>query len=125
MAGIAPATAAPGWLTASNIPRYTNHSLTKPFNGGNPEIAAAPSANSEAVHGIFRQSPPSWLISRVPVACSTDPAPRNKRPLNRPWFQTCNKPPAIANAPQAASPRAVATIANPTPIRMMPMFSTL
>ena len=26
-----------------------------------------------------RHNPPSWLISRVPVACSTEPAPKNNK----------------------------------------------
>ena len=35
-------------------------------------------------HGIVRHNPPSLLISRVPVACSTDPAPKNSSALNAP-----------------------------------------
>ena len=69
---------------ASNNPRNTSHSLTKPLSGGNPDMAAAPSANSPAVHGIARHNPPNKLIWRVPVACSTDPAPRNNKALNNP-----------------------------------------
>ena len=34
--------------------------------------------------GIAPQSPPSLLISRVPVAWSTEPAPRNNSALNKP-----------------------------------------
>jgi hypothetical protein len=61
-----------------------SHSLTKPLSGVSPEIAAAPSAKSDAVHGIIRHSPPSWLVSRVPVACNTKPAAKNRSDLNSP-----------------------------------------
>jgi len=74
----------PREIVASNRPRYTSHSLTKPLSGGSPEMAAAPRANSPAVQGIVRHSPPNWLISRVPVACKTEPAPKNNNALNKP-----------------------------------------
>ena len=83
-AGIAAHAEGPRMIVASNKPRNTSHSLTKPLSGGSPLMAAAPSANRPAVHGIARHSPPNRLISPVPVACSTDPAPRNSRPLNKP-----------------------------------------
>ena len=116
------------WLCereASNKPRKTSHSLTKPLSGGSPEIAAAPSANSPAVHGIVRHSPPRRLISLVPVACSTEPAPKKSSDLNNPWFHTCSRPPANARRPQVVSPCSTATRAKPSPIKMIPMFSTL
>ena len=49
-----------------------------------PEIAAAPSVKSDAVHGIARHNPPSRLISRVPVACNTEPAAKKSSDLNKP-----------------------------------------
>ena len=85
-AGTAASIGALGWLMASNMPRYKSHSLIKPFSGGNPEIAAAPKANKDAVHGILCQSPPNRLISRVCVAWCTEPAPKNSNDLKSPWF---------------------------------------
>ncbi len=58
-----------------------SHSLTNPFNGGSPEMATAPMRKQKAVVGIGRISPPSSSMFLVPVECSTDPAPRNKRHL--------------------------------------------
>ncbi len=83
-AGMAAHAGGPLLVAASNRPRYTSHSLTKPLSGGRPETAREPSANNPAVHGIVRHNPPSRLISRVPVACSTEPAPKNNSDLNAP-----------------------------------------
>ena len=45
-----------------------------------PETAESPVAE---VIGIFSQSPPSFLKSRVPVEYSTAPEQRNKRDLKK------------------------------------------
>ena len=60
---------------------YVSHSLTNPFNGGRPEMATAPIRKQKAVTGMGRINPPNSSMFRVPVECSTDPAPRNKRHL--------------------------------------------
>jgi len=124
-AGMAAHAEVPRPSVASTSPRNTSHSLTKPLSGGSPQMATAPSANNPAVHGIGRHKPPRRLISRVPVACNTEPAPKNNSALNKPWFQTCSSPPASASKPHLALPCSTAAIANPSPIRIMPMFSTL
>ncbi len=64
----------------------SSHSLTKPFRGGKPAMAREPIRKKSAVHGSRRIRPPSRFISRVCVAWSTDPAPRNSSPLNAAWF---------------------------------------
>ena len=59
----------------------TSHSEANPFSGGSAEIAPRPIRKKKAVHGIRLIRPPISSMLRVPVACSTDPAPRNSRPL--------------------------------------------
>ena len=59
----------------------TSHSEAKPLSGGSAEIAHAPTRKKKAVRGIRLISPPISSMLRVPVACSTDPAPRNRSPL--------------------------------------------
>ena len=71
----------------------TTHSLTKPLSGGRPTMATEPTRNATAVSGIRRASPPSRSISRVPVARTTAPAPRNSRLLNSAWFSVCSSAP--------------------------------
>ncbi len=64
----------------------SSHSLKNPFSGGRPEIATAPSRKHGPVQGRRRMSPPCRFMLRVPVAWSTEPAPRNSNPLNAAWF---------------------------------------
>lgn len=63
-----------------------NHSDTKPLSGGMAEMAREPMRKHTAVMGITFARPPSTSMLRVPVACSTLPAPRKSRPLNMAWF---------------------------------------
>ena len=42
-----------------------NHSLTKPFSGGSPEMAMAPIRKYKAVEGIRRIRPPISSMFRV------------------------------------------------------------
>ena len=44
-------------------------------------MAIAPIRKQNAVTGMGRMSPPISSMLRVPVECSTDPAPRNNRHL--------------------------------------------
>ena len=53
----------------------------KPLSGGRPQIATAPSVNRAADHGSIRPNPPSRSMSRVPAACTTTPADRNRSDL--------------------------------------------
>ena len=59
-----------------------SHSETNPLSGGSAEIATQPARNTTAVRGMRWISPPSCSMSRVPVALSTLPAPKNSRLLN-------------------------------------------
>ena len=63
-----------------------SHSLTKPLSGGSAAMATAPTRKHAAVHGMRFISPPSASMLRVPVACSTAPAPRKSRLLNAAWL---------------------------------------
>ena len=49
------------------------NSLTKPLNGGNPEMATDPTRNASATQGMRFARPPSCSISSVLVACRTAP----------------------------------------------------
>ena len=64
----------------------SSHSETKPLSGGSPEMAAEPTRKSAAVHGMPRIRPPRRFMSRMPVAWSTAPAPRKRRPLKTAWL---------------------------------------
>ena len=44
-----------------------------------------------------RSSPPIRFMSRLPVAWTSAPAPRNISPLKRAWFQMCSRAPAKAS----------------------------
>ena len=73
-------------MAAPMSPWYVNHSDTNPLSGGMAEMASDPTRKHRAVTGIRRARPPRTSMLRVPVACSTLPAPRNKSPLNMAWF---------------------------------------
>ena len=64
----------------------TSHSEAKPLSGGSAEIAHAPSRKKNAVRGIRLISPPISSMLRVPIACSTEPAPRKSSPLKQAWL---------------------------------------
>ena len=87
-------------------------------------MAAAPTRKSPAVQGMARASPPSRSTSRVPVACCTDPAPRKSSDLKSAWFTTWRAAPAKPSSTSPGSPRDRPSIASPSPMVMMPMFST-
>ena len=80
------AVAAPCAEKPRSRPCSSSHSLAKPLNGGSAQIDSAPIPNSAAVTGRRRASPPRLSRSRVPAARWTDPAARNRHPLNAEWF---------------------------------------
>ncbi len=106
-------------------PRNTSHSETKPFRGGSPLMAAAPTRKRKAVSGMRRERPPSRSMSRVPQAWWTAPAPRNRSDLKVAWFTTWSAAPANPSSTSAWSPRERPSSARPTPMAMIPTFSTL
>ena len=53
-------------------------------------MAIAPIRKQKAVTGMGRMRPPISSMFRVPVECSTDPAPRNRRHLKIAWFSVWN-----------------------------------
>ena len=53
-----------------------NHSLIKPFNGGNPAIAIAPNRKADAVQGKILKSPPNPRYSTVSASLSIAPVDR-------------------------------------------------
>ena len=57
----------------------SSHSDTKPLSGGRPAMASAPTSVSHATQGMRWMRPPSRPRLRSPVACSTEPVPRNSR----------------------------------------------
>ena len=101
-----------------------SHSETKPFSGGSPLIATAPTRKRSAVRGIARASPPRRSMSRVPQACTTAPAPRKSSALKSAWFTTCNTAPEKPSTRSGRLPMVRPTSASPRPITMIPMFST-
>ena len=80
--------AASGWGTRAPPMSVwkTSHSDAKPLSGGSAEIAAAPTKKQAAVRGIREMRPPNCSMFRVCVAYSTEPAPRNSRPLKHAWL---------------------------------------
>ena len=67
-----------------------SHSEAKPFSGGSPAIANAPTRNAPPVHGMRRSSPPSRSSSSEPTAFSNAPAPRNSSALKTAWLSVCS-----------------------------------
>ena len=65
----------------------SSHSLKKPFSGGSPAIATAPTRKQGPVHGIRWMSPPCRFMFRVEVAWTTEPAPRKSSPLKAAWLR--------------------------------------
>ena len=84
------AVAAPCAEKPRSRPCSSSHSLAKPLNGGSAQIDSAPIPNSAAVTGMRRASPPRLSRSRVPVARWTEPAARNRHPLNAEWLTSWN-----------------------------------
>ena len=80
------ATSGAGLPIAGSSDWNSSHSLTKPLSGGRPAMARLPTRKQAAVHGSRRMSPPRRFMSRRPVACTTEPAPRNSRLLKTVWF---------------------------------------
>ena len=64
-------------------------------------MATAPARNSGEVRGMRRRSPPMPSRLRVPVACKTEPAPKNRRLLNIAWFRLCKSAATGARAARA------------------------
>ena len=60
-------------------------------------MATAPIKNSAEVHGIRWARPPMCSISRVWVACTTEPAERKSRLLKRAWFREWKSAPEQAH----------------------------
>ena len=102
-----------------------SHSETKPLSGGSAEMAAQPTRNATAVCGMRWMRPPRCSMSRSPVAVSTAPAPKNSRLLNTEWLSTCSSPAVSASAAAQAMPCALKASASPSPMKMIPMFSTV
>ena len=90
----------------SRIAWKVSHSETKPLSGGSAEMAMQPAKKANAVSGMRWMRPPSFSMSRSPVAVSTAPAPKNSRLLNSEWLRTCNS--AAVSASAAGAVHAVA-----------------
>src|ERR1017187_8705502 len=69
---------------ACNAAAYNIHLLAKPLISGMPAMLPTPISHDNVVCGIFCARPPSLFMSRVPAACCTEPAVRNKPPLKKP-----------------------------------------
>ncbi len=109
----------------SRIAWNVSHSETKPLSGGNAEMAAQPTRNTNAVCGMRWMRPPRCSMSRSPVAVSTAPAPKNNRLLKTMWLNTCRSPAVSASAAADIMPKALKASARPSPMKMIPMFSTV
>ena len=109
----------------SRIAWKVSHSETKPFSGGSAEMAMHPARKAKAVCGMRRISPPSCSMSRSPVADSTAPEPKNSRLLNSEWLKTWNSAAVMASAAASGMAAALKASASPSPMKMIPMFSTV
>jgi hypothetical protein len=69
----------------------------KPLTSGTPAIEAAATIASVAVHGMWRISPASLRMSRVPVSWSMMPAVMNSEALKVAWFRTWNTAATLAS----------------------------
>ena len=114
-----------GSLGLTRIAWNVSHSETKPLNGGSAEIATEPARKAMAVSGIRWIRPPRRSMSRWPVAVSTAPAPKNSRLLKTEWLNTWNKAAVSASAAASRMSLAWKASARPSPMKMMPMFSTV
>ena len=92
------------YCTTFVIPVKNNSLLRKPLNGGSPAMAASPMTEIVAVIGMIVISPPSFLISLVPVSWSMIPATMNRLPLNVAWFMRWKTAASIAVVYSALSP---------------------
>ena len=66
---------------SSISPAYLNSLAMKPKKGGRPALEKAASATAKPVSGMWRISPPSSAIWRVPVAWSMAPTAMNSAAL--------------------------------------------
>ncbi|MCY1245081.1 hypothetical protein D9M72_581980 [compost metagenome] len=93
------------------------------MSGGSAEIATQPTRNAKLVKGMRWMRPPSFSMSRSPVAARTAPAPKNKRPLKNEWLRTWNSAAVNANAAARPMPFAAKASASPRLTNMTPIFS--
>ena len=100
-----------------------SHSETKPLKGGSAEIATQPTRKAKLVTGMRWMRPPSFSMSRSPVAVRTAPAPKNSRLLKNEWLRTWNSAAVSASAAASIMPLAWKASARPRPTKMTPMFS--
>ena len=123
--GITTAVATPPAARPCTRACSSSHSLTNAGPSGNADPASAPSPNAAVVPGMPGRSPPSESRSRLPVACSTEPAARNSSVLNAAWLITCSSAAVNANPASSMFPAAANSPPAPTPIRTKPMFSVV
>ena len=102
-----------------------SHSETKPLSGGSAEMATQPMSTAAEVCGMRWIRPPSFSMSRSPVALCTAPAPKNSKLLNSEWLSTWNSAAVSESAAAKGRPSARNASASPRPMKMMPMFSTV
>ena len=88
-------------------------------------MATAPVKNSAEVQGIRRARPPMCSISRVWVACTTEPAERKSRLLKRAWFREWKSAPSRLMVARRGRSGTEKMTKRPIPIKMMPIFSML
>ena len=101
------------WTSACSV----SHSEAKPFSGGTPAIASAPTRKAPPVQGIRRSRPPRRSRSSEPTARSKLPAARNSSALKTAWLRMWRSAAAKAIAAQVGSPPAAKTSAAPSPRR--------
>ena len=78
---------------------------TKPLSGQTPEMARAQTVKPNAVSGMSRRRPPSFLRSVVPARCSTEPALRKRPHLYMAWLIMWKRPPAMPMGMAVPMPR--------------------
>ena len=86
-------------MTAARISSFEK----KPENGGIPEMASTPTSIAANVSGIFRQSPPIFVMSVSSCsACMTAPAQRKSIALKKACVMRWNMDAENAPTPTAS-----------------------
>jgi len=111
-------------LILSNWAWKVSHSLTNPLKGGRA-IWILPLSRKKRCPGHSFDKSPYSSIFLVWVEYTREPAPRKSRDLNTAWLIVWYRPAINPKAARSGCPEAIKIIETPTPIRIIPIFSTL
>src|ERR1017187_6176732 len=101
----------------------SNHSETKPLNGGRPAMDSVPTSARLATQGMRRIRPPSFPRLRCFVAWSTEPVVRKSRLLKNAWLREWTKAAVKASGANRGLLLVANRIDKPIPVKISPTFS--